>query len=329
LLIWVACHKSKQYAIRHLAFLSKLLGVYSRCCLGRLACSGCAFGRRVLVVFSTIVLAKTVLIRRYLVAYANIFSPRLSLLSKLRLFDFRAFCRCFWLRPGIVFWFNHTYQMEHRAVLEADSIELAFRDRKILQNIYLKISQNQITALLGRNGGGKSCLLQIIFGTLTPTHKSVRWNGQYVESPYQKLGLVRYLPQHPLTPSSMSVEKAFEWYGINPDIINYEKMSLLKDQRMGQLSGGERRFLETLMILLSPVQFVFLDEPFSHLSPIYVEHLKIIIQAQKSQKGILITDHLYRDVLDIADQTYLLQNGTTYLLSNPRQELIDRGYIPE
>ena len=219
--------------------------------------------------------------------------------------------------------------MEHLAVLEADSIELTFGNQKILQNIYLKIPGNQVTAVLGRNGGGKSCLLQIIFGTLTPTYKSVRWNGQYVESPYRKRGLVCYLPQHPLTPASMRVGEAFEWYGIDSDAVGYEKMPLLKDQRMGQLSGGERRFLETLMILLSPVQFVLLDEPFSHLSPIYVEQLKTIIQEQKSKKGILITDHLYRDVLDIADQTYLLQNGATDLLSNPRQELIDRGYIPE
>lgn len=219
--------------------------------------------------------------------------------------------------------------MEYFAVLEVDSIELAFGNQKIIQNIYLKIPGNQVTAILGRNGGGKSCLLQIIFGTLIPTYKSVRWNGQYVESPYRKRGLVRYLPQHPLTPASMRVGEAFEWYGIHTDTMGYKKMPLLKDQRMGQLSGGERRFMETLMILLSPVQFVLLDEPFSHLSPICVELLKIIIQEQKSQKGILITDHMYRDVLDIADQTYLLQNGATYLLSNPCQELIDRGYIPE
>jgi ABC-type multidrug transport system ATPase subunit len=219
--------------------------------------------------------------------------------------------------------------MEHLAVLEADSIELTFRGQKILQNIYLKIPRHQVTAVLGRNGGGKSCLLQIIFGTLTPAYKSVRWNGQYVESPYRKRGLVRYLPQHPLTPEFVRVREAFAWYGVPVDAVNYEKMSLWKEQRMGQLSGGERRFLETLMILLSPVQFVLLDEPFSHLSPLYVEQLKIRIQEQKLQKGILITDHLYRDVLDITDQTYLLQNGTAYLLSNPHQELIDRGYIPE
>ncbi|MEZ4902562.1 MAG: ATP-binding cassette domain-containing protein [Spirosomataceae bacterium] len=219
--------------------------------------------------------------------------------------------------------------MDYSAVLEADSIDLSFRGRKILQNIYLKIPTNQVTALLGRNGSGKSCLLQIIFGTLTPTYKSVRWCGKYIELPFRKQGLMCYLPQHPLTPSSMRVEEAFRRYNVPLDTIEYDKMPLLKPQRMGQLSGGERRFLETLMVLFSPVAFVLLDEPFSHLSPLYVEQLKAYIQTQKCKKGIIITDHLYKEVLAIADQTYLLQNGATYLLTNPYQELKDRGYSVE
>ncbi len=213
--------------------------------------------------------------------------------------------------------------------LEADSIELAYGERKILQSIYLKIPFGEITAILGRNGCGKSSLLQIIFGTLTPVFKSVRWDKHYVECPYRERKLVRYLPQHPLTSPSMRVHKVFEWYGATVDIALEEKWQGIKYKHFGDLSGGERRFWETLLILYSPVQYILLDEPFSHLSPLYVEQLKVLITAQKSQKGILITDHLYREVLDIADQTYLLQNGTTYLLTDPVQELIDRGYIPE
>ncbi len=213
--------------------------------------------------------------------------------------------------------------------LEADSIELAFGERKILQSIYLKIPSGNVTALLGRNGCGKSSLLQIIFGTLKPTYKSVRWDKQYVALPYLERKLVRYLPQHPLTPPSMRVEEAFKRYEAVPDASLEDRWQRLKSQRFGELSGGERRFWETVLILFSPVTFVLLDEPFSHLSPIYIEQLKELITMQKSNKGILITDHLYREVLDIADQTYLLQNGATYLLTHPHRELAERGYIPE
>ncbi|AEI51486.1 ATP-binding cassette domain-containing protein [Runella slithyformis] len=213
--------------------------------------------------------------------------------------------------------------------LEADSIELSYGERKILQSIYLKIPFGEVTAILGRNGCGKSSLLQIIFGTLTPAFKSVRWDKIYIECPYREQSLVRYLPQHPLTSSSMRVHNVFDWYGSSVGDTMKEKWQGVKNKRFGELSGGERRFWETLLILFSPVQYILLDEPFSHLSPVYVEQLKDLIIAQKSQKGILITDHLYRDVLDIADHTYFLQNGTTYLLADPVQELTDRGYIPE
>ena len=219
--------------------------------------------------------------------------------------------------------------MDAITILEIDSVELSFDERKILQSVYLKIPRYQITSILGRNGCGKSSLLQIVFGTMRATHKSVRVNGRYVESLYRQGNVARYLPQHPLTPSSMKVKEALKWYGVELTEAKYDKLPTLISHRMEELSGGERRFIEALMVLLSPVPFVLLDEPFTNLAPIYVEALKQHIVEQKQNKGILITDHLYREVLDIADQNYLIQNGSTYLLTNPRQELVDRGYLPE
>ncbi|MBB3838201.1 ABC-type lipopolysaccharide export system ATPase subunit [Runella defluvii] len=218
--------------------------------------------------------------------------------------------------------------MDAITILEIDSVELSFDERKILQSVYLKIPRYQITSILGRNGCGKSSLLQIVFGTMRATNKSVRVNGKYVESLYRQGNVARYLPQHPLTPSSMKVKDALTWYGVDLHEAKYDKLPTLISQRMGELSGGERRFIEALMVLLSPVPFVLLDEPFTNLAPIYVEALKQHIVEQKQNKGVLITDHLHREVLDIADQNYLIQSGSTYLLTNPRQELVDRGYLP-
>ena len=57
--------------------------------------------------------------------------------------------------------------------LEADGIQLAFDERNILTDIYIKCQTGKITGLLGRNGQGKSCLMEIIYGT-RPADKSVR-----------------------------------------------------------------------------------------------------------------------------------------------------------
>ncbi|MBC8984356.1 ATP-binding cassette domain-containing protein [Pedobacter sp. N36a] len=69
--------------------------------------------------------------------------------------------------------------------LEIDSVSLQFGSRTILSDVYLKCETGKITGLLGRNGTGKSSLMNLIFGTLVPGNKSVRFDGQAVPKAYQ------------------------------------------------------------------------------------------------------------------------------------------------
>jgi ABC-type lipopolysaccharide export system ATPase subunit len=59
-----------------------------------------------------------------------------------------------------------------------------------------------------------------------------------------------------------------------------------------------------------------LDEPFSHIMPLHVERIKKLILQQKQYKGIIITDHLFKDILDICDNIYLLKDGKSHLTSS-------------
>ena len=322
--------KITAYGLNSMAFLSEILDIYPDGRLGRMADGRAAPRRRNLGFDRGFVLAKISLFWICMVFYEYFFERAIYVFSKLRLFYQWLIYQSFWPRFGDFFRINKFGSMEHYGILEADSIELSFESRKILQSIHLAIPVGAVTAILGRNGGGKSCLLQIIFGTLEATYKSIRWNKTYLKYPYRQKGLVQYLPQYPLVPSYLSLEQGFRMYGVKiEETALGERWEQQKKKTFGEFSGGERRFWETLMVLFSPSQFVLLDEPFSHLSPLYVEELKRLIQIQKHRKGILITDHLYRDVLEIADRTYLLQNGTTYLLQNPLQELKDRGYLAQ
>ena len=56
-----------------------------------------------------------------------------------------------------------------------------------------------------------------------------------------------------------------------------------------------------------------LDEPFTHLSPLQIEKAKKLLIAEKLNKGLLITDHIFRHIIDVSDRLYLLTNGQTYL----------------
>ncbi|MCY7353066.1 MAG: ATP-binding cassette domain-containing protein [Cytophagaceae bacterium] len=215
-------------------------------------------------------------------------------------------------------------------VLEADSIWLEYGGRKILQNIYLRLETGRVTGLLGRNGCGKSCLMQVIYGARMAANCSVRLDGRYQNQPYRQRGLLAYLPQHTFVPGQVRVAEAFRLYEVPvaQALAGFPELENTVGMRFGDLSGRERRILEALLILHRKAAFVLLDEPFSMLMPLHVERLMNLITQQKPSKGFLIADHRYREVLALSDAVYLLnQEGRSMLLTNPVEQLKDRGYL--
>ena len=69
-----------------------------------------------------------------------------------------------------------------------------------------------------------------------------------------------------------------------------------------------------------------LDEPFSHVMPVYIETIKRLIVREKEKKGIIVTDHLYQNIIDISDSLYVISDGKTYLTKSV-QDLETLGYI--
>jgi ABC-type multidrug transport system ATPase subunit len=217
-----------------------------------------------------------------------------------------------------------------RQLLEADSMWLDYGGHKILQSIYIQVARGKVTGLLGRNGTGKSSLLKMIFGTLRGQSQSVRVDRNYVSHPYLEKNLIRYLPQHHFVPSSLRVGTICSLYGVSfGEMMEiFPELGGSQAEKLGHLSGGKIRLIETLLILLSPVDFILLDEPFTHLSPLNVEKLSRVIVQQKEHKGIILSDHIYDQVLNISDDTYVIVPvGRSILLKNPMDDLRSLGYI--
>ena len=83
-----------------------------------------------------------------------------------------------------------------------------------------------------------------------------------------------------------------------------------------QLSLGELKYFEVVLLSHLPHPFLMLDEPFSMLEPLHKEPLKEFLVALKHHKGMLITDHYYQDVLEIADQNIVIKEGISYPITN-------------
>jgi ABC-type multidrug transport system ATPase subunit len=214
--------------------------------------------------------------------------------------------------------------------LKVDSVQLSFGEREILRNVYLDCKQGEIIGLLGRNGSGKSSLLKIIFGTLMPTYKYVSINNQFIKKGYHN-SCIAYLPQHNYLPKCMTVKQLAKmlvdkklW---DKFISTYAYLEYGHKQT-NQLSGGELRQMEMLMILHSRADFILLDEPFTHISPIQTEGFKTQLREAAKTKGLILTDHQYYNILDVSDRLFLLHDGYTRRISRP-DELVQFGYLKE
>jgi ABC-type multidrug transport system ATPase subunit len=215
--------------------------------------------------------------------------------------------------------------MKH--TLEADGIEWGYGLRPILSDIHLKCETGKITGLLGRNGMGKSCLMRVLYGDLPAANRSVRFDGVSVSAPYKQPELLLYLPQFNIIPGSLTLRRVLDDFRLEFGELEkrFPEFSHAYRSRIRELSGGERRLIHLYIIVRSPARFVMLDEPFTHLMPLQIEKVREMLLEEKENKGLLITDHLYRHITDISDQIYILADGKTHL-THSHQDLERLGY---
>lgn len=213
-------------------------------------------------------------------------------------------------------------------IFEVDNVELYFKEKRVLNGIYLKAETGKVTGILGSNGCGKSCLLNIAFGNLKPKYKLIRLNGKPILKPLYQTKLVGYLPQYNFILNSIKVKNVFNLFKVSwhDFIAVFENFEIFKNSKINKLSGGERRLIETYIILKSDKKIIFLDEPFSHLAPLYIKKIKTLIFEEKKHKIVIITDHMYRQIIDISNTIYLIKNGHTKLI-NDLKELEDYKYL--
>jgi lipopolysaccharide export system ATP-binding protein len=216
-------------------------------------------------------------------------------------------------------------------LLEIDSVIKTYNTHQVLTDIYLKCKTGDIIGMLGRNGTGKSTLLKILFGTLSADSKFIRINNKIYDQPYKSASELCYLPQDSFLPRQLAIKKVIELYLGKSQVSSFLDDSILfklKESKVSHLSGGELRYLEIKLLLNLDSKFALLDEPFSGMSPILIDSVKNLLLDNSTNKGIILTDHDYRNVLDVANRFCLVFDGGLKEI-NDKNELVKWGYLSE
>ena len=109
-------------------------------------------------------------------------------------------------------------------------------------------------------------------------------------------------------------------------VLENEYVKPLLNKKNQDLSGGERRIIEILLIIHSNAEFILLDEPFNGVNPIQKDYIIEYIRKMKLSKGYIITDHDYENVINLADSIAYLQSGFLKEIKD-KSELVELGYI--
>jgi ABC-type multidrug transport system ATPase subunit len=216
-------------------------------------------------------------------------------------------------------------------ILEIDSVRKHFDNKLVLSDVYLKCETSDIVGLLGRNGSGKSTLLKIIFGILSAENKFIRIDGVVKNKTVDLLHDISYLHQDQFIPNHLSVQKAISLSIDKEKLFQFYDDTMIqsiRDKKIKHLSGGELRYLEIKSVLMNPSKFVLLDEPYNGLSPIMVDVINELIQENAKQKGVIVTDHNYENVIRISNKLILIKDGKTHRLKD-KSELVEKGYLKE
>ncbi|MGJ8666330.1 MAG: ATP-binding cassette domain-containing protein [Patiriisocius sp.] len=205
------------------------------------------------------------------------------------------------------------------ATLVLHHVSKSFGTKQVLKDVSFRLETGDILGLFGRNGSGKSTLLKVLFGNMKAESLKVSINNKEIKiSEVIPKQLIGYLPQDPFLPKQAKVRDIIPMFHsgeAEQDRIFYDpNIATMTDNKMSDLSHGERKYFEVVLMSYLPHPFLMLDEPFSMLEPLHKERLKTFLTSVSKMKGIIITDHYYNDVLEISSQNIVIKDGVGHLV---------------
>ncbi len=217
--------------------------------------------------------------------------------------------------------------------LQTADLTKAYRGRKVVDNVSVRVKQGEVVGLLGPNGAGKTTSFYMIVGLITPDSGRVMLDEDDLTSlaMYQRARKgISYLPQEASVFRKLSVEDnlmaILQTLRLNrrerldrmDRLIAQMGLEQVRKSKGYVLSGGERRRVEIARSLVIEPSFLLLDEPFSGIDPIQVLELqKVIFDLKNSGIGILMTDHNVRETLAVTDRAYIINNGRIFRSGSP------------
>ena len=229
--------------------------------------------------------------------------------------------------------------MADPALLEIAGLRSGYGGKPVLQGIDLTIREGEITAVIGRNGVGKSTLMKAVIGLLPPTSGSIRLRGAEIGglNPHRRARLgLGYVPQGRDVFPRMSVEENLHVGesigGGRPDFEPiYGYFPILRERRRqaaGTLSGGQQQQLAIGRVLVGRPSLLLLDEPSEGIQPSIVQDIARIVVELNRGTGltVVLVEQNIDMIRAMAQRCYVMDKGRVTAELTPEM-LDDRDIV--
>lgn len=222
-------------------------------------------------------------------------------------------------------------------VLEVDGVGKAFGRRDVLRAAGLRVRPGRITALLGRNGVGKSTLFRIVVGRVRADYGRVLFRGRYRPRPalsrLSREGLMYLAQESALTPHFTLGQHldafARRWGGGEriPGLLADLRLDAHRESRPRKLSGGERQRASLALALLRRPVCLLADEPFAGVAPGDRPAVGGALRRLAEEGcGVAVSGHDVDDLLAVAHDVVWMTGGTTHQLGPPEKAVKHHGF---
>ena len=221
-------------------------------------------------------------------------------------------------------------------MLQFDNLNKKYGDLEALSAVSFEVKPGRALGFLGPNGAGKTTTMRSIFGLVRPDSGTVRWQGQEITA-QTRLGF-GYMPEQRGLYGRMKVRDQLIYFarlhGLRPgkakEGANHwlERLGLgdRANDRLDKLSHGNQQRVQLVASILHQPGLLVLDEPFSGLDPIGVDHMKeILLEETERGTAVLFSSHQLDLVEDVCDDIAIIQNGRILRYGDLALEKVSTG----
>ncbi len=237
------------------------------------------------------------------------------------------------------------------ALLEVRGLEKYYSRRKVVNGVDFEVNRGEVVGLLGPNGAGKTTSFRMTIGLIDADGGTVIFDGRDVTNlaMYQRARAgMGYLAQDSSVFKQLSVEDNLmailetrrdlnrrQRKDRQNDLLDQFGLTKIRKTKANRVSGGERRRLEIARSLITEPKLIMLDEPFAGIDPKTVAEIQDQIRnlVETYNIGILLTDHQFRETIQVSDRIYVIREGKVFAYGN-REQIVNnpdvrRYYIGE